>query len=202
VSWDRTQKKLGRGASAGTGRFNAVRLTRGGACLEYEVAGVPVSEWIEARLENGQRIVNAAFGWVPHGSPSGSSWGGHQSDEVARLNVSLSVTAGRAVELLVNPKNDDSIIPKGRLNVIEPANKLLVAHVLPSPQPIEFSIAIGPSSNRDIRGWSRATDADAPSPLRWPQKPTTRGTIAAPTNAYVIDNISLRWKTHGGATCG
>ena len=40
-------EEVGRGPiAAELGRFTAVRLTRDGAVLEYEVAGTPVQEWV------------------------------------------------------------------------------------------------------------------------------------------------------------
>jgi len=59
---------------------------------------------IEARLENGQRIVQRRFRVGAARQPFWLILGRTPSDEVARLNVSLSVTAGRAVELLVNQR--------------------------------------------------------------------------------------------------
>ena len=54
--------EVGRGAlSPAAGRFNAVRLTKGGVCLEYEVAGVPVREWLEARSDKGERAMQRRF---------------------------------------------------------------------------------------------------------------------------------------------
>ena len=43
------------------GQFKAVHLQKGGACLEYEVAGVPIKEWIEARLDDGVNVVQRGF---------------------------------------------------------------------------------------------------------------------------------------------
>jgi len=182
-------KEVGRGAlPPSEGRFKAVRLTRGGACLEYEVAGVPVREWIEAQLENGQKIVQRHF---RVGAARQHLWlllGRTPSNELARLNISLNMDEAispHAIDLIVNPP----FLSFSR-RAFEPSHSLVIVHVLPSAQPIEFSVAIGLSSGGDIRGWSPA-DAKAPSPARWPQTLTTRGTIAANTNAYVIDNISL-----------
>src|SRR5713226_5841725 len=51
-------KEVGRGPlSPSTGQFKALRLIQSGVSLEYEVAGGRVVEWVEARLEDGQRVV-------------------------------------------------------------------------------------------------------------------------------------------------
>jgi hypothetical protein len=46
------KKEVGRGPLApSAGQFKAVRLTQSGRCLEYEISGMSVSEWVEARLQ-------------------------------------------------------------------------------------------------------------------------------------------------------
>ena len=54
--------EIGRGPlSEKLGRFKAVRLTERGVCLEYEVNGASVREWVESGMENGERMVRRRF---------------------------------------------------------------------------------------------------------------------------------------------
>ena len=55
-------REVGRGPMpVAIGRFKAVRLVGNDVRLEYEVAGAMVSEWIQARLMDGQPVVQRRF---------------------------------------------------------------------------------------------------------------------------------------------
>src|SRR5439155_13014771 len=169
--------EVGRGAlSPAAGRFNAVRLTKGGVCLEYEVAGVPVREWLEARSDKGERAMQRRFRIEPTAQTLWLILGKKPKSEIAPVNVALAVSAPgipQAVELVEQPDG------------------LFLAHVYPSREPIEFRVAIGLSSR--VKSWEipRDAPADAPAPPRWSQTLMTRGAISSATNAYVVDKISL-----------
>src|SRR5206468_1367329 len=97
-------------------------------------------------------------------------------------------------------------VPKG-----EQSNRLWVAQVLPSQQPIEFRVAIGLMPGGKFRDWRRDAEGDGPAPVRWevsgasvrsrpaatrrlpalPEALTTRGIMSRASNDYVVDNISL-----------
>ncbi|HEY2953542.1 MAG TPA: DUF6797 domain-containing protein, partial [Verrucomicrobiae bacterium] len=169
------KNEVGRGSlPAAAGRFQAVRLSQGGACLEYEVAGVSVREWVESRLETGQPAVQRRFRLerVPQ-----SFWlmvGRAPAFEAKQIHLSLAVEkpndAG-AVELVAGPDG------------------LFVARVRPAQKPIAFHVAI--KLNREGKSWPAPRGAEAPPVARWPQMLSTRGTRSSATDAYVVDNIPL-----------
>jgi hypothetical protein len=102
------EKEVGRGPLLpSAGRFKAVRLTQDGFSLEYEVAWASVHEWMEARMVEGQPVVQRRIRLerVPR-----QFWLvlGRSSSEVAE-RLKFSVTArdatngSPAAELLVEP---------------------------------------------------------------------------------------------------
>lgn len=167
--------EIGRGSLPATaGRFQALRLTEGAVCLEYDVAGLPVREWVEARLENGERVVQRHFRLerVPH-----SLWllvGQRPSQATPRIALSLEVD---------NPNE------RRAAELMERADGLFVAHVRPEQQPVEFRVVIG--LGREGKPWPSPREAGAPPVARWPETLTTRGTLSSATDAYVVDNIPL-----------
>lgn len=55
-------REVGRGPlPASAGQFKAIRLVEGGVRLEYDVAGVSVNEYLTARVEEGQPVVQRRF---------------------------------------------------------------------------------------------------------------------------------------------
>lgn len=161
-------REVGRGPlPAALGRFNAVRLAGQGATLEYEVAGARISERVEARVIDGQAVVQRSFLlanvpqplWLALGKPAGKA-----------PNVLLSVSAQN----------------KPGVERVDGPGGLLAVRVRPAAAPVEFSVAIGLAN---IRTWSSAA-ASLPA-ARWPEQIATRGARASATGAYAVDSIAL-----------
>src|SRR2546426_5204327 len=170
-------REVGRGPlSASAGRFKAVRLTRSGLCLEYEVAGASVREWVEARREDDQPVVQRRFRLEGAPQPLWLILGRRASGAVENLKIAIA-------------SSDPDGTPAAKC--IEQPDGLLVVRVRRSDKPIEFQVAIGLSPT--VKGWSGPSDAnaDAPPPIRWPQTITTRGVLSSAKEAYVVDNIPL-----------
>ncbi|MDB6024188.1 MAG: hypothetical protein JWM68_411 [Verrucomicrobiales bacterium] len=168
-------KEIGRGPLAPeAGQFKSVRLTKGGACLEYEVAGIRVREWMESRLEDGHPVVQRRFRLESVAQPLWLMLGRKSSSKVAHVAIARPL-GGTNTE--------------GKVELLEEKGQY-VAHILPCQKPLEFVVTIGLSPA--VKTWEAPRDVsvDASSP-RWPQILTTRGVVSADTNAYVIDPIAL-----------
>jgi glucose/arabinose dehydrogenase/mono/diheme cytochrome c family protein len=164
-------KEIGRGAlSPALGRFNGIRFMKSGVQLEYDVFGSAVQERVESSLENGQPVLIRHFDldrvpeqlWLLIGRRPTSS----------RMSVSLGPTSAK-----------DS----GGAQLVERADGLIAVRLRPSERPIRFSV--------QLAGVATASPAEpraqGPPGPRWPEILTTRGTLSAATNAYVVDNIAL-----------
>ena len=164
--------EVGRGPLDPTlGRFKAVRLTQSGVCLEYEIGGVPVREWIEARLVKGQPVVQRSF-------------------RLERVTQSFSLVVG---QLNTNPQvrvalTANRIGGKPTANLATEAGGLTVVRIQPANRPVEFRIAFStPSSPKT---WTGSRSDGTPS-ARWPQTLTTSAKLAPTNSAYVVDNLAL-----------
>lgn len=164
--------EVGRGpVDPGLGRFKAIRQTRNGVCLEYEVSGAPVREWIEARMVAGQPVVQRRFRLERVPQPLALV--------VGQLNTNVSVRSAIATSRSRSgPTATLAATTQG----------LTVARVRSTQRPVEFSVALGTVS--ELRAW---TDSSAISPpaARWLQTLTTSAMLAATNSAYVVDNIAL-----------
>lgn len=169
-------KEMGRGPlDASAGRFKAIRLTQGGAVLEYEVAGAPVQEWVEARLEKGGPVVQRSFRLERVPQPLWLSLGRRATTGTAKLGVSLVSDAFRGEPVASYSEGQDG---------------LLLVRVSPSEKPVEFRVAVGLSA--DVKSWARrGRKADAPPITRWPQTSSTHGVLASAKEPYVVDNIPV-----------
>src|SRR6266568_1389061 len=168
-------REAGRGPlSPSAGRFKAVRLIQSGVSLEYEVADTRVVEWVEARLHEGQRVVQRRFRLekVPH--PLWLILGRRPATLARNLRLDFTATqtrSGPAAEYLDEPDG------------------LLLVCVHRSAKPIEFQVALGLTNA--VKCWARPPGAAAPAPARWPQTVRTRGLMSATKEAYVLDDIAL-----------
>jgi cytochrome c551/c552 len=163
-----TPEEVGRGAlPPGRGRFEAVRLTRGGLCLEYSIGTVQIREWISASVEKDARIVERRFRVEPSKEPL-------QLVVALRPNpVALQLTGGDGVTSHDEPS-------------------LWTVTVPPHPYATEFRVALSsaeavPKSNPP----GIVADADQPPAPRWPQVITTQTVLSTHQDAYVLDDIPL-----------
>lgn len=128
--------EVGRGPlDPALGRFKAVRLTQSGACLEYEVAGVPVREWIEARIVKGQPVVQRRFRLDRVSKPLTLILGQLSMNAPVRAALTSSRVGSKpAVELSTTRQG------------------LTSARVQPTKRPVEFRVAL--SSTSTFRTWT------------------------------------------------
>lgn len=169
--------EVGRGALApAVGRFNALRQTRSGVCLEYAAAGSSVRERMRGYSRNGQHVFERYFrlDHVPR-----SLWlilGHRPQSERDRIKISLDVA---------RPGVPSAVI------LVERPDGMLAAHLKPSRGPIEFRVTAGTIAPTKTWEVPHGPEADAPPPARWEKTLLTRGRLSPATNAYVVDNISL-----------
>ena len=170
-------QEVGRGPlSASAGRFKAVRLTKRGVCLEYGVTGASVREWVEARREEGQPVVQRRFRLEGAGQPLWLILGRRSSGVVENLKIAIDTA-----DLDNTPAAE----------CIEQPDGLLAVRVRRADKPIEFRVAMG--LNPAVKGWNgtREANADTPPAVRWSQTITTHGVLSSAKEAYVVDNIPL-----------
>ncbi|HEV8544140.1 MAG TPA: cytochrome c, partial [Verrucomicrobiae bacterium] len=168
-------KEVGRGALPPTvGRFNAARSTGSGVCLEYEIAGTLIREWMETRLQNGQTVFQRRFQLQPTQKPLWLMLGRPPISEASGFNVALHL----------DPPTGENVA-----ELIKQADGLYTVRVHRSGEPINFRVAMGFTSNAQI--WRTPRESDSQAVTRWSQTVTTQGSLSSATNAYVVDNIPL-----------
>lgn len=169
-------REVGRGPlPASSGRFKAVRLTERGVCLEYEVNGASVREWLESRLTNGQREVQRSF-------------------RVERVRKPLWLVLGRQASggtnqlhtLLLAEQNSR----KRLVTVVEETRGFTAVRVAASRKPIEFSVVMGMSETPADRKSGNAV-TKAPASIRWPQSVITKAKLSPNDESFVLDDIPL-----------
>ena len=180
-------REIGRGPlPERLGRFKAIRLTRDGVGLEYEIGKTAVREWVTVGMVNDSRRIVRHFAL---GAVDRRLWLmlGHKSSGVSQ-------------DVEINPS---AYSVGGTIRKIEQPNGCIAIQIEPSHHAEEFSVVFGRSPAYELLGapaFLSATnlaehhagrDAGAPSGVRWPQVVTTRATLSQATNAYVLDNIPL-----------
>lgn len=169
-------EEVGRGPiAAERGRFTAVRLTREGAVLEYEVAGADVREWVTGVPGRPDVVVRHV--------------------EIAPTTRQLWMIVGVAA-----PRADVSLATEGRtrpvLETIPAAVAGAAAQVVRVPahgSPLRFAVATF-SAGAAPAVALRALPVAPPSP-RWRESVTTTIVPAPATasarEAYVVDDVPL-----------
>jgi len=170
-------REVGRGPLLrSAGRFKAVRLTRNGVCLEYEVAGAFVREWVEARRENGHQLVQRHFRLEGAMQPLWLLLGRRPSGPGEQLKIAIA-------------SGDLDGTPAAKH--VEQPDGLLTVRVRRSAKPVEFRVAMGFTPSVNTWQTSRDANTDAPPAVRWPETITTRGALSSANEAYAVDNLSL-----------
>jgi glucose/arabinose dehydrogenase/cytochrome c551/c552 len=172
------QKEVGRGPlDPSAGRFKAIHLTGSGVRLEYEVAGVSVSEWIEARAADGQPVVQRRF-------------------RLDRVSQSLWLILGRRPpnsrqNLKMAIAGADRVEGKPDTALVEGPDGVWTVRVSQSVEPVEFEV--GMAFDPAAKTWSRSPgeNADALPRARWLQTVTTQAAVSTVQDAYVLDNVPL-----------
>lgn len=160
-------KEVGRGPlPVSFGKFKAVRLLNQTAQLEYEVAGASISERIEARLIDGQPVVQRSF-------------------RIEELTQPLMLAVGTPTK---RDGLNSLVTAQGKADAkrLDQPDGLMVVSVKPAPRPIEFSVSVGFGK---LRTWPN--DKDQPAISRWNESVTTHATLSTAKDAYVVDDIAL-----------
>src|SRR6266850_7219715 len=122
------RREVGRGPLAESlGRFKALQLTDRGVCLEYEVSGVLVREWIESQIVNGQAQVERRF----------------RLERVRRplwLVLGQSPNGAKRFRTVLLASQADG---KFFLEESEEANGLAKVRIGPCARPVEFAVVVG-----------------------------------------------------------
>ena len=170
-------EEVGRGPiPEGMGRFNAIRIERDRAVLEYSVDGVSVSESIVSTPKDGRPSIARRFRIAPARTPLLLAVGA-KSDGVAIALDGANPGAGVAL---------DSTSAGG--SATDP-DTVSVVKVAPHDRALEFSILVtgGAGSSTGPAAAARR----APGMPRWPQEVTTTITRSTGPGAYVVDDIAL-----------
>jgi mono/diheme cytochrome c family protein/glucose/arabinose dehydrogenase len=154
------------------GRFNAIRLVREGAVLEYTVARANVREWMTAE----SRAVTRHFEIGASAEPLWLMLGSKAPD----ATITLCDADGVTLTLEAVPA--------------EPSPAWAV-RVPPHAEVVRFCAVVGegaePTSKPGHSTLSVTVVPSGPPPRRWPQEVTTRITRSKATDAFVVDDIAL-----------
>ncbi len=160
-----TPDEVGRGALApDLGRFEAVRQTRGGLCLEYRVGEARIREWVSASELDGVRRVERRFRVEPATQPL--------QLVVAANSVAAAIT-GDGAQLGEDAALKTVVVP-------------------PHQYAVEFRVVLSRNaSSAKFNPPGVPADADQPPAPRWPEVITTKTTLSTKADAYVLDDIPL-----------
>lgn len=163
-------EEVGRGPlPEAMGRFTAIRMTRGGAVLEYRVGQTGVREWMTSGMHNGVAVAERHFLVQPSTEP---------------LLVTLGVKAKGSQVSVSSPAVLESAAMPG-----QPSEEVLVARIPARKEPIGFAAAIVENGAAPAIA-AKAIPAD-PAPARWRQEVTTSVRRSPAKQAYVVDEVAL-----------
>jgi len=150
------------------GRFNAIRLTREGAVLDYTVGGAAVREHTTASEQNGEPVIERHFAVGPSSKPLRLVLG----TKTATTTISLGTE---------NPSS-------AGVTLVE-ENGVWIARLTAHSQPRMFALAFS-SGGTPASFQARAISTEPAAP-RWPQEITTGVKLSPAKDAYVVDHFAL-----------
>lgn len=164
-------KEIGRGPlPEKLGRFKAVRQTARGVCLEYEVSGTSIREWVESSSATGSRMVRRRYRLEDVREPLWLLVGHVLPGKTKYSPISLGV-------------------PPTEKIVLAEKSGITTVHIPPSGHSIDFDVILG--SDPMMSGLVITEDYLQPAKTRWPKTVTTQGTLSQSQEAYVLDDIAL-----------
>lgn len=162
-------EEIGRGPIPDSmGRFEAIRLVRGGAVLEYVAAGTKVREWTTATEQNGQPVIERHLSVGPSTKP---------------LRLVLG-TKSATTALSLNSAPGESASAE-----LKEENNVWSVQIRPHSQPLALVIALT-TGGTPVAIKPRPLPTE-PSATRWPQEVTTSIKVSTAKDAYVVDHIAL-----------
>lgn len=168
-------EEVGRGPlNVALGRFQSIRLTAGGAVLDYTVAGAEVSEWITVSPDSERPVVERQFKVGPSVDPLLLVLGLKRVDPGAEGAGFCSV--GIAAR-------DPSLVE------IVPDESAWIVRVASHETASEFSVALAEGGTAPS-AVTRSIPTDVPQ-SRWPEEILTRINVSTSDDAYVADDIAL-----------
>lgn len=171
-------REVGRGPlPSGRGTFRALRLVEGGVVLEYEVAGIPVVEWLRAE---GDAV--------------------HRTFRVERVPTTMRVAIGRVaagLAITVRGRGADD-----RLTIEEDGSSEAerTLRLTPGPGPVRFRVTLAPEgAGKDTDpGWGEPPAG--PPARRWEGEVRTGKIGAIRADALVVESVGLPqdnpWRRH------
>ncbi len=140
------------------------------------MSGTSIREWVEARWEEGQRVVQRHFRLKGASQPLWLILGRRSPEPVG--NLKIAIAAGDLDRAPV-------------AECIERPDGLLAVRVRHSDKSVDFRVAMGLTPT--VKGWDVPLDAnaDAPPSVRWSQTITTRAALSTAHETYLVDNIPL-----------
>lgn len=149
------------------GRFEAVRLVRDGAVLEYTAGGSRVREWVSVAEQSGQAVVERHFRVEPARTP---------------LLLALGFKTGETTIAL------GGLSVPGAAELFE-AQAVSAVRVPAHTAPVEFSVAFTVGATVPAVT-ARALPTAAPA-RRWPQQAVSKVAPSTEKGAYVVDHVAL-----------
>jgi len=171
------ERQTGRGPLAPyLGRLRSVVPASDGAVLDYEVAGVRVREWLDARSVDGRAAFQRRF-WVE------------------RVPEPLILVVGRSAgELEMRVRTEltvrlrDEGVPGAEW--FENPDGIRCVRLAPRTTPVEFAVTT--SLDGAVAAWGLdGSDPSVQVSKRWAGSVVTRGELSKSGEAYVVDNVLL-----------
>jgi hypothetical protein len=164
------KNEIGRGAlPASLGKFNAIRFTRDGIWLEYNVGATVIHEIVSAGAQSTNSVVQRRFEVAAHGQELLLALG-RKSSVGQKLGIALAM-----------------VKKSYREPVLKESNGFWIVHVPGSKEPQKFSVIIGLDAKRTTLS-ERPEHANT---TRWPEVVKTKGHVSASKTAYATDNIEI-----------
>jgi glucose/arabinose dehydrogenase/mono/diheme cytochrome c family protein len=162
-------EEIGRGpVSEEMGRFDALRLVRGGVVLEYTAGGAKVRDWTTVTEQNGHPVIERHLNIGASSKPSRIVLG----TKSAETTISLGLAP-----------RDQSIVQ------LAEEKSVWTVRIAPHAQPVPLVIALT-TGGTPVSVTPRILPTETPAP-RWPQEVTTSVKRSTATDAYVVDTIAL-----------
>ncbi len=165
-----SREEVGRGPlPEGMGRFGAVRMTGGGAVLEYTVGRTDVREWVTLSSRSGPPVIERHLRVGPSTVPM---W------------LLLGVAAKDATIALCDGAGDRAV-----LETLDGEPPVTVVRIPAHAEPVGFCATFASGGAAPAVAW-RPMPVGPPA-RRWPQEITGTVTRSSANDTFVVDDVAL-----------
>ncbi len=162
-------EEIGRGPVAeSTGRFQNVRLVKGGVVLEYTASGSEVREWWQASELDGRPVVERHISVSANAKPLLLVVGAKMNGPSQEVEAGITVTG------------DAELLPDEVLWIVKvPAHEKIA------------SFCVSHCDEHEAPAVNPRAISETPASVRWPQEPVSKIKPSGSKAAYVLDHVDL-----------